>query len=90
MTVLTIDVDGTNVTIDSKLMKGWNEEAHGYLRKIEILNEDFKLLVGTVSETTKLPKAKVSKYLKNRFKSANKELKAQADLFEMIDNAVGA
>jgi len=89
MTVLTVDVDGTNVTIDSALMRGWTEEAHGYLRKIEILNEDFKLLVETVSETTKLPKAKASKYLKNHFKSVNKEFKAQADLFEAIDNAVG-
>lgn len=90
MTVLTIDVDGTNVVIDSELMRGWSDEAHGYLRKIEIEQEYFKLLVETVSETTKLPKAKASKYLKNRFKAANKELKAQADLFEAIDNAVGA
>lgn len=89
MNVLTIDVDGVNVTIDPELFKGWADESHGYLRKIEIEQENFKLLVETVSETTKLPKAKVSKYLKNRFKSANKELKAQADLFEAIDNAVG-
>ncbi len=89
MTVLTIDVDGTNVTIDSDLMKAWATEAHGYLRKVEIENENFKLLVETVAETTKLPKAKASKYLKNHFKSANKELKAQADLFTAIDEAVG-
>lgn len=89
MSILTVDVDGTIVTIDSNLMKAWNEEAHGYLRKIEIEQENFKLLVETVSETTKLPKAKASKYLKNRFKAANKELKAQADLFMAIDDAVG-
>lgn len=87
--VLTIDVDGNNVTIDPALFKAWTSEAHGYLRKVEIENENFKLLVETVAETTKLPKAKASKYLKNHFKSANKELKAQADLFEIIDNAVG-
>lgn len=88
MSVVTMDVNGVNVTIDSEVFKGYTQESYGILRKIEILNEDFKLLVETVSETTKLEKKHVSKYLKARFKEATKEPKAQAEMFEALDNVL--
>lgn len=87
--VLTIDVDGEVATIDTKLFKEYIAEAHGYLRRTDIEKENLKLLVETVSETTKLPKAEVAKYFKNHYKSANKQMQAQANRFTAIDEAVG-
>lgn len=87
-TVTTIEVNGVKATIDAQVFQGYSQESYGILRKIEILNEDFKLLVETVAENTNLEKKNVSKYLKARFKEATKEPKAQAELFEALDNVL--
>lgn len=88
MGVVTFVVDGNNIDIDTKVFQGYTEESYGILKRQEIDKESFKLLVETVSETTKLPKKYVSKYLKARFAAATKEPKALGELFEQIDNAV--
>lgn len=89
MTVLNFEVAGEKVTIDSEVFKAYTQESYGILRKIEILNEEFKELVETVSENTKLEKKHASKYLKARFKATTKEPKAQAAMFEALDGVLG-
>jgi hypothetical protein len=88
MTKVTMDVNGVNVNIDSEVFKGYTQESYGILRKIQILNEDFKLLVETVAETTLLEKKDVSKYLKARFKEATKEPAQQGLLFDALDSVL--
>lgn len=85
MSVLSMDVNGVSVTIDSEVFSGYTQESYRILSDIVDLNTEFKYLVETVSETTKLAKKDVSKYLKARFKEATKEPKKQADLFESLD-----
>jgi hypothetical protein len=88
--VTTFVVDGTNVTVAADVFTEYTQESYGILRKIEILNEEFKELVEVVSDTTKLDKKHVSKYLKARFKLSTKEPKAQAEIFEALDSVLEA
>ncbi len=85
----TIVVDGNNITIDNALFQGYVTEAHGYLRRMDIEKENLKLLIETVSGTTALEKKHVSKYFKAHYAATTKEPKAQAELFESLDNVVG-
>lgn len=88
--VTTIVVDGVNVNIDSEVFQGYTSESFGILKRQEIIKEEFKLLVETVAETTKLKKAVVSKYLKARFNLSTKEPKVEGELFEALDNVLEA
>lgn len=85
MSVLSMDVNGVSVTIDSEVFTGYTQESYRILSDIVDLNTEFKYLVETVSETTKLEKKDVSKYLKAKFKLTTKEPKKQAELFESLD-----
>lgn len=85
MSVLSMDVNGVSVTIDSEVFTGYSQESYRILSDIVDLNTEFKYLVETISETTKLEKKDVSKYLKARFKESTKEPKKQAELFESLD-----
>lgn len=85
MSVLSMDVNGVSVTIDSQVFMGYSQESYRILSDIVDLNTEFKYLVETISETTKLEKKDVSKYLKARFKESTKEPKKQAELFESLD-----
>jgi hypothetical protein len=80
-----MDVNGVSVTIDSQVFVGYSQESYRILSDIVDLNTEFKYLVETISETTKLEKKDVSKYLKARFKESTKEPKKQAELFESLD-----
>lgn len=85
MSVLSMDVNGVSVTIDSKVFMEYSKEAHDILEAISELNKDFKELVGGLSVTTKLEKKDISKYFKAKFKEATKEPKIQGELFESLD-----
>ena len=85
MSVLSMDVNGVSVTIDSEVFTGYSQESYRILSDIVDLNTEFKYLVETISETTKLEKKAVSSYLKARFKESTKEPKKQAELFESLD-----
>jgi len=81
MSVTTIN----NATIDSRVFTGYTQESYEILDKISELGKDFKELVETVAETTKLEKKVVSKYFKARFKEATKEPSELAVVFEQLD-----
>lgn len=86
MSVTSMDINGKSVTIDSRVFTGYTSESYNILEQISELGKDFKELVETVAETTKLEKKDVSKYLKARYKLSTKEPKQQAELFEALDN----
>jgi predicted solute-binding protein len=88
MSVTSMDVNGVSVTIDSKVFLGYVQESNRILDAIEELKKDFKEVVESVVESTKLEKKDVNKYLKAKYKLATKEPKAQADLFEVLDEIV--
>lgn len=85
MSVTSMDVNGVSVTIDSKVFAGYTQESYKLLSDIADKNTEFKYLVETVAETTKLDKKAVSSYLKARYKESTKEPKKQAELFESLD-----
>ena len=85
MSVLSMDVNGVSVTIDSQVFLEYTQESYRILSDIVDKNTEFKYLVETISETTKLEKKDVSKYLKARFKESTKEPKQQGELFESLD-----
>lgn len=83
--VTTITTPDGDVTINSELFTGYNQEAQILLRKINNLQEEFKLVVEAVADATKMKKAKVSKYYKERFKDSTKETSATGELFAKLD-----
>ena len=89
MSILSIEVNGASVTINSEVFTGYTQESYRILDEIAELNKDFKELVETVAENTNLEKKDVSKYLKARFKESTKEPKQQGELFEALDNVLG-
>lgn len=81
MSIVTID----NATIDSRVFTGYYQESHRILDQIRELTLDYKELVETIAETTKLDKKVVSKYFKSKFKEQTKEAKVLGDMFEKLD-----
>lgn len=76
--------EGT-ATIDSKLFKGYNQEAHKILEDISELQKDFKEVVESASNGTNLKKPKIAAYFKAHFKEATKATKEQGELFSQLD-----
>lgn len=88
MSVTSMDINGVSVTIDSKVFLAYVQDSNRILDAIEELKKDFKEVVESVVESTKLEKKDVNKYLKAKYKLTTKEPKAQADLFEVLDEIV--
>lgn len=87
-TVLSMDVEGDTVTIDTKLFIEEVKRSNDILAQIESLKQDHKDIIESVFDTTKLPKKYVGKYLKARFKAETKKPKQDAAIFETLDQAV--
>lgn len=88
MNVVSMDVEGVSVTIDTKVFSGYIQDSNRILDEIDELKKDYKELIDAVEETTKLPKKNVRKYLKARYNADTKAPKKDAELFEALDNAV--
>lgn len=86
--IITIDTTDGIVKIDSDLMKGYLSESYEYLDTISEAQKNFKDVVETVSDTTGLKKALVSKYLKERYELKTKKTKELGELFGKLDEAV--
>lgn len=82
----TININDTAINVE--MLRGYHQEALVILRKDDSLKEEWKMLVETVADTTKIPKKDVSAYFKARFKEATKEATAKGELFEMLDEAL--
>lgn len=85
---ITIDLADGTATINDELFKEYLKEAYEHLTAKQEAEEMFKEVVETVAETTGLKKAKVSKYLKQRFEAKTKETKELGELFAKLDEAV--
>jgi len=81
--------DDTEVVVDPKLLKGYLKEASTALGAEATAKASFKEVIETVSETTKLPKALVSKYFKAKYKEATAKDKEIGEVFTTLDEAVG-
>jgi hypothetical protein len=86
--VVSIEFDGKNVQIDQEMFQEYLKEAFEHLATIEEADQQFKEVVETVSETTGLKKAKVSKYLKERHAAKTKATRELGQLFEALDDVV--
>lgn len=62
--------DDTTAVIQPELFAGYYLEASGYLGTEAKAKGEFKQVVETVAETTKLSKRVVSKYFKAKFKAS--------------------
>ncbi len=80
--------DDTEVSIDPKLLKGYYVEAAKALKSEANAKAELKATIETVSETTKLPKALVSKYFKARYKEATAKDKEVGEVFVTLDEAL--
>lgn len=81
----TISTSEGTATIDSKLFKEYNKEAHAVLEKISELQKDFKEIIESAADGTNLKKPKIAAYFKARFKEATKATKEQGELFAQLD-----
>jgi transcription termination factor NusB len=86
--ITTINFEGTNVTIDQELFQNYMKESFEHLGAMEEADQMFKEVVETVAENTGLKKAKISKYLKERFAAKTKATKELGVLFEKLDEVV--
>lgn len=76
--------------INPELLKGYRDEAFGYLAAETSAKESFKEVIETVSETTDIPKGILTKWFKARFKEETDKQKALAASFQALDEAVEA
>ena len=89
MSIFTIGTEAGAVTIESELFTGYSQEAHGILAKMANATEEYKYLVETISETTKLPKGVVSKYFKAKYNEKTAEATELGNVFEQLDGILG-
>lgn len=85
---IKFDIDGETVTISPAVLQGYYNEASEYLGAEADAKRDFKDVIETVSETTKLPKRIVSKYFKAKYKEATAADKEIGEVFGFLDDAL--
>jgi len=85
---MTKIVNIDNAVVDTDKFRGYNEEAQRILNEQELLKEDYKILIDTVANETKIKKGDVSKYFKARAKFKSKEEVKKGELFEALDSAL--
>lgn len=76
--------------VNPELLRGYRDEAFGYLRAEATAKDGFKEVIETVAETTDIPKGVLSKWFKARFKEETDKQKALAASFDALDAAVEA
>ena len=86
--ITTIELTDGVATINDELFKGYMKEAFEHLTSKQEAEELFKEVVETVAETTGIKGAKVSKYLKERYKAETKKTTELGELFRTLDEAV--
>ncbi len=84
--VISMDVNGNTVTIDSKVFLEYSKRAYMIQQQIADLNQEFKDEVEAASDGTGLEKKDVSRYFKARFKAETQKSKLEGELFEVLDN----
>lgn len=86
--VLSMDVDGDTVTINTKVFLEEVKRSNDILAQIDVLKQDHKDIVESVFDATKLSKKYVSKYLRARYKAETKKPRQEGDIFAKLDEAV--
>jgi hypothetical protein len=76
--------------IHPDILKGYKDEAFLALKKETTAKAEFKEVLETVEETSGIPKAVMSKWLKARFKDETDKAKELATTFQALDDAVPA
>lgn len=79
--------DGTK-NVHPGILKGYLDEAFNYLRGEAEAKARFKEVVETFEETTEIPKAIFSKWVKARFKEETDKTKNLATTFDALDHAL--
>ncbi len=83
--VISLDVNGNTVTIDSKVFLEYSKRAYSIQQQIADLNQEFKDEVESAADGTGLEKKDVSRYFKARFKAETKKPKLEGELFSALD-----
>lgn len=74
--------------IHPDVLKGYKAEAFEYLGDEVSAKTGFKDVLETIEETSGIPKAIMSKWLKARFKDETEKAKELATTFQALDDAV--
>jgi hypothetical protein len=74
--------------IHPDVLKGYKDEAFGYLKTETEAKAGFKGVLETIEETSGIPKAIMSKWLKARYKDETEKAKELATTFQALDDAV--
>lgn len=74
--------------IHPDVLKGYKDEAFGYLKDETEAKAGFKEVLETIEETSGIPKAVMSKWLKARYKDETDKAKELATTFQALDDAV--
>lgn len=80
--------DGSEITVDPKLMRGYYSEAAKALKAEADAKVEFKDIIETVVENTGLSKRLASKYFKAKYKQATSTDKEIGEVFETLDEAL--
>jgi hypothetical protein len=82
--------EGTTANVNPELFQGYVKESIRVLAEIAALQDEYKMIVATVAESTTMKKGLVSKYMKSRFKLETEKTKKLGIVFEQLDEALEA
>ena len=85
---MTKIVNIDEAVVDTEKFRGYNSEAQQILQSIAEKQEEYKILVKTVADETKIKKGEVSGYFKARHNAKVKETVKKGALYEALSEAL--
>lgn len=87
---VSIATKNGNVQVEAELLTGYLTEAGIHYTTIDDEKEELKMIGEAMESKTGIPAAQFLKYAKARHDKKTKATKEIGELFEALDNAVGA
>lgn len=85
---MTKFVSFDDTTIDATKLTGFLQRGISVLAEQEANREDFKSLMEEASDTLKMDKKVLTKWIKARYKASVKDIVAEAEKFDALSKAV--